>query len=289
MTKPRPHLIVPGAQKAATTWVQHILDWNPGFWVPPRAQELHVLNAPGPPDLHAYEALFEPARPDQVTGDVSPAYLYDHSVPEHVVQACEVLGRPPRLLILLREPVSRLRSAYEMRLRKGDDVPLDRALKEDPRLYDWGLYAKHIEPYLEVLDRDSLWFVLVEEIHDEPDTFLTELAAFVEVEAPLVDPYEGVRVNPGGDRRSRLLATAMGSAGKPLRALGLNRILHRFKRSRPVQALYELNTRSDPLDEATERRLEGMRGSYEESVRRLGELIDRPDLAERWGYTEVGR
>jgi hypothetical protein len=122
-----------GAQRSGTScWNRLIVD-HPGV-VPP----LIPLNSSGGPlpgttkkELHYFDPFSDVAledrdvelyhrffpRPDgAMTGEWTPSYMVDRWIPPPLQQAAP----KAKLLVLLRDPVERYRSAFEMRASRGE-------------------------------------------------------------------------------------------------------------------------------------------------------------------------
>ena len=163
-----PDFLCIGMQKAGTTWLYDLLQFEPGFWMPPvkefhffdrpddfnkRIQKLHrgmtkpfgrlarkrkkkqkraldardrmfiehaITFTEGESTIEWYEELFA-AKGNLLSGDVTPGYsALDGSTIESIARKLPGL----RLILLLRDPVSRLWSQFNMN-RRGkiiDDV-----------------------------------------------------------------------------------------------------------------------------------------------------------------------
>lgn len=116
-----PSFLVVGAQKAGTTALHAWLQALPGVCLP-RDKETHYLTHPERwrlgPDW--YDAQFEGAAPGDVLGEVDPELLHHPAAPERIQS---VFGAP-RLVVVLRDPLERARSQYEMSVARGLE-PLD--------------------------------------------------------------------------------------------------------------------------------------------------------------------
>lgn len=277
----RRHLIVPGAQKAATTWVQHLLDWNPQTWVPPHEQEVRFFDRHWDRGFDHYVSLYQPAPVGAVTADVTPTYLDHPRVPERITTFLEDHEWDLRFLVILREPVDRFLSALKMKRRQGRDLSLEEAVN-DEAMVSKGDYSTHLSRFFDRFDRDRFLVVLLDDLAEDGEGFRERLSDFLGVE-DLEDAYDDGRVNPGGDRRSSAIETLLSSGGTLLRALGLTRALHAIKSSRLVQTLYEWN-RVDGTLSRDDSQIHDLEERYSSTVDDLAKLLERPELPQRWGY-----
>ena len=116
--KDRKHIIVIGAPKAGTTWLQHVLDAEPSFWCPPH-QEVHFFDKRSSDEISSYEAIYLNAPRDAITVDVTPAYIRDKHALSLISKNIDHMAKDVKLIALLREPVSRAFSHYQMFLNYG--------------------------------------------------------------------------------------------------------------------------------------------------------------------------
>ena len=279
------HLLVIGAQKSGTTWLQHVLDADRSFWLPPQVQEVHFFDRDYDKGVNHYRGLYAPAPADKITCDVTPAYLHTPEVAARIRQSESALERPLRFAAILREPVSRAVSAYRMRLRKGTT---SRSLREEvdalPKLVDVGLYRRNLDRYLEHFDRDQLLVLLFEELFGDAHDPLGTLAGFLGLAHPIENNYDGVRVNRGGTRRHPAADKVLTYGGRVLRGLGWTPVLHRLKRSKAVSGLRKTDAEDFRLSDDDQLFLEELKERFRDDVGSLSALIDRPDLPRVWGY-----
>ncbi|MGB0653667.1 MAG: sulfotransferase domain-containing protein [Thermoplasmatota archaeon] len=140
-----PDFLLIGAQKAGTTSFYHDLAAHPDI-LPARAKEVHYFDrdAPAGRPERWYRAQFPLARRlkgGRITGEATPAYLYDHQVPGRAA----AMVPDAKLLILLRDPVARAVSAARA-LQRSADLPasMDDVLLEAADVF-------------EAADFDELW------------------------------------------------------------------------------------------------------------------------------------
>ena len=136
--RPLPDFLVLGAAKAGTTSLYAYLCEHPAV-LPARQKEINFFGghyADGPAwyrshfPLGATRAL-RSARLGQrvVTGEATPSYLSNPTVPERVAS----LLPAARLLILLRDPVERAYSQYQHAVRLGaEDLSFEEAVAAEP-------------------------------------------------------------------------------------------------------------------------------------------------------------
>lgn len=280
-----PHLMVIGAQKAGTTWLQHILDCNARFWCPPHDQEVHFFDRHYERGLDYYFGLYDAAPSDAITCDVTPDYLSEPSAPERLAHMAERIGRRVRFVLLCREPVARVISAYKMKVRQGATCGLREALEALPDLISNSRYHTHLQRYFTHFQPEQFLILIQEEfLSDAQGAALVPLSRFLSLDG-LSNPYEGLRVNAGGHRRYPLLDKLLMLGARPLRHLGMTGALHAVKTSPPVALLKQLNQTPFELSEDDQAVQQALKEHFRDEVTALARLIDRPGLPEFWGYS----
>ena len=217
-----PDFFIVGAAKAGTTSVADYLSQHPQLYISPVkephyfAKDIHqdelrpllkkrlkdinleaVFQSEGKEKIHrayindreVYERLFSFAKPGQLKGEASPSYLYS------TVAANEIYRQNPsaRIIIILREPVSRAFSNYLMDLRIGYATgSFEDALKEDAgssstswgsrSLYrELGLYSEQVKRYFSVFPKEQICVLLYDDLQTDTPGSLRKILQFLDV------------------------------------------------------------------------------------------------------------
>jgi hypothetical protein len=191
-----PDFFLVGAMKAGTTTVHHLLAQHERIFMP--REELFFFSfddfeehAEGFRDeagwrmrcfedelearLPTYLQRFAPAGPDQLIGEDSTTYLSAVAVPERIAR----FAPRARILVVLRDPVERLRSHYWHLVRSGRAVlPLDEALiGQRETLLRRSTYAPGLARYLARFE--GVHTLLFEELVADPQAALDGILAFL--------------------------------------------------------------------------------------------------------------
>jgi hypothetical protein len=182
-TRAIPSFILIGAQKAGTTWLWNNLAQHPDLDLP-ATKEIHFFG--GVENYRKgtgwYYKHFDGLDPAKVTGEASTTYLYDFlpywSNPsgklkhEHTLPCIpELVTRElpeVKILVILRNPVSRAVSAYRHQVRAGR-VPPGLGLKEAAvqvpmlRILEMGHYARYLELWKTYVPSDRMRIFVFEE------------------------------------------------------------------------------------------------------------------------------
>jgi hypothetical protein len=165
-----PDFIGVGAQKAGTTYWFHLIADHPDVYQPAgRRPELHFWDRfshawPTADDIARYHRLF-PRPPGSVTGEKTPEYMAYYWIPPMLKEAAP----DARILILLRDPIERYRSAAA----HGADKGWDKSAGNEQMMFERGLYAGQIARILDTFGPERILILQYERcIRDVP----TELA-----------------------------------------------------------------------------------------------------------------
>jgi lipopolysaccharide transport system ATP-binding protein len=175
---PLPDFVVIGTQKGGTSFFYRLLTEHP-LVRRAAAKELHFFDNKFAEGVGWYRRCFsEGERVDgqrTITGEASPSYLFDPQVPERMAQ----IVPEARLIALLRNPVDRAYSHYQMEVRRGKEArSFEEATEEEmtsaegegnpvdvPHAYlRRGLYAEQLERFSFFANRDRLLVVKSENL-----------------------------------------------------------------------------------------------------------------------------
>lgn len=191
----RPAFIIIGAIKAATTWVAHQLRCHPALWLP--SAEPHYFST----DYHRgpgwYRDLFADAPAGRILGEKSADYLAHPDAPARIAATLP----NAKLIVQLRNPTDRAYSDYCMLYRRGmvgadPRRYLDRRnLSSGSRFLVGGLYANHINRYLELFPRSQLRIILYEDIRRSGERVIADVCEHIEVDLHIAADEVSARKN----------------------------------------------------------------------------------------------
>lgn len=187
-----PSFVIIGAQKGGTSSLYHYLSSHPDT-APAFTKEVHFFNRWHRRGIDWYRAFFPLASEAEIAGEASPNYL------AHPASARRLADALPdaKVIALLRNPVERAYSQYWMQRRRGhearlfedaiDDAAIDRLNHDGNLRADWnrsayrsrGLYAEHLEPWLEAVAPDNLLILRSEDFFADPADILARAQRFV--------------------------------------------------------------------------------------------------------------
>ena len=308
-----PDFFIVGQPKSGTTALYEMLRRHPQIFMPDRKEPRYFAS-----DLpsyyrpwHAgvteetyedYLALFAPARPDQLLGEASTAYAWSRTAARLIAEA-----QPgARIILLLREPASYLRSLHMQMLEIGTEKETDlrKALALEPArrageavptvAKDWPQvlfyservrYVEHLRRFHDAFPAEQVLVLIFEEFRADNQRTVRTVQRFLGVDDTV--PFEGVEANMSVRLRSpRGLAlfnavTAGGSA-----TAGATRQAARLapgglrRRARDLFRTRVLYGAPRPPDEPL---MAELRRRFKPEVEALSAYLER-DLASLWGY-----
>jgi len=161
-----------------------------------------------------YEALFAGKKHDQISGEASTNYLYDAGAARRIYEFMPQV----KIIILLRNPVERLRSAWgHTHYQSGEEpLALEEALQaEEERIasaafrkscavyygnfhyFNGGLYYQQVKRYRDLFGPEQMRIYLFEEFAGDPAAVCEDVFSFLGVDATFTPVFEKHNVAPG--------------------------------------------------------------------------------------------
>ena len=177
-----------GAQRCGTSWWYDAMRRHPAIERSPIGKEVHYFDrfwqGDAPDDIAAEYASLFPRPPGQVTGEWTPRYLADFWTAPLLRRAAP----DARLLVMLRDPVARYRSAvarlHRLAAQRGDRVLLASVSDATWR----GFYYQQLRHVFEFFDRDQVLVLQFERCVQDPVAEMERTWNFVGLEPPKKTP-----------------------------------------------------------------------------------------------------
>ncbi len=204
----QPDFLLIGSQKAATTTLHAYLAQNTHLQ-PANIKEAHFFNMHYDRGLHYYKSCFPIRKRGKLAFETTPDYI-DHPL---APKLCHQILPEAKLILTLREPVERAFShfnfvqgynaeerqlSFEEGLEK-ESHRMNRALKtletdryQAARLLSnhgylrKGVYAEHLQRWLQYYPRDRFLFIEFEDIKNDIHAVIEKICVFLEI------PFERV-------------------------------------------------------------------------------------------------
>ena len=268
-----PEFVVAGFPKAGTTTLADWLAQRDDVFIPIR-KEVHFFDQSWGRGVDWYRSQFRAARSDQMCGDATPGYLARPGALQRMVETLD----QPRIIVMVREPVSRAQSHYWYFADSvGLDLPPLREVVirgvEDPEsdrhgIVAWGRYELYLRQLDELVPTRQVLVITLDELQDAPGAVAADVSRFLGLEATVNTDALSTSSNQSFTYRSVALSRMMIGVGVWHRSPGLARRVEMWNR-RPVER--------PPLDDDLSARLTEF---YEPWNRLLGARLG--DRAPSW-------
>jgi hypothetical protein len=270
-----PNFYIVGAPKCGTSSVWAYLRGHPDVFFP-QLKEPHFFTT-STQSLETYQALYREAKGYKAVGDASTSYLWRVNASARIREICP----QARILILLRDPVERAYSHYDMAVRTGkESLPLAEAVKrDDSEIVAPGMYYEHVLRYFQTFGREQVAVHLMEDLRKDTAGVMAAICCHIGVDPALLDARELARVHNEGllPRAGWLYKAVRRAIGLQMRQKIFSPALRSWLRNSPL--LYRRYT--PPRDERMTRHLQSI---FEPDLCRLEDLLGRklPELRRIW-------
>ncbi|MEO0963668.1 MAG: sulfotransferase domain-containing protein [Planctomycetota bacterium] len=232
-----PDFVCVGGQRCATSWLYEAIRGHPAMYLP--RKEVHFFNRDYANGLATYAELFAPAAPDQRCGEITPDYL---THPDAAARLAADLPKHTRFLVLLRDPVDRAYSHYQLTRCHGGrtrEMTFLEACQRRPHLIDGSRYGHHLHRLVDAVGRERVRAWTDRDITDRPAEMLAEIFAWLDIDTAYAprDLTARHNVSTGSAWQARLnlptlLATLNRSPlGPAYRGLRRSSLGHRLRRA----------------------------------------------------------
>lgn len=234
-----PNFLIVGAAKSGTTSLSYYLRQHKQIYISPvkepkfftseflnfplrgigdNAVEKHIIK-----NFEDYRLLFKWATPDRkAIGEASVDNLYYHE--KAIKQIKKYLG-DPKIIIILRNPISRAFSAYTHLVRDDrENLSFEEGLMAEPKRMrenwefmwfykDVGLYHEQVKDYIESFSNVKIY--LTEDLENKPIDVIKDIFDFLNVDDDFI-PDVSVKYNVSGIPKRKIY----GKISKNLNSIG---------------------------------------------------------------------
>lgn len=282
-----PNFLCVGAQKAGTTTLYEVLKQHPDIFLPD-VKEPHFFDEHYTRGVSWYEkTFFSKVQNQTAIGEVTPAYLYMEDVPQRIL---ETLGPNVKLLFVFRNPADRAYSHYLMSKFNGfetasfeevmaENAAFDKETTAKKRRFSYkarGNYGAQIKKYLQLFPKESMHFVLFEElVSDQKKEVYASILEFLQVEDHELD--FNIKSNVAKTVRNPLLQNIM-NRSPWLSAIAKKLLPDASTRRNLRKKLKNVNQKSNTSASnklSPELRTQLIHNYYLEDIKLLESLIDK--------------
>lgn len=276
-----PNFLHVGPGKAGSTWVHEALSTHPDAYLS-EAKDIYFFSRFYDRGLPWYLAHFKNANDNAtVVGEVCPGYLW---FPEAAPRMRACLGDELRIMMTLRDPVTRAFSAYLYEQKNGlTGTTFSQALDAFPEFIDEGRYRTHLERYLTEFGPERIHVTLFDDLSADPQSFFDDVTDWLGLTRRTLEPEMLKPQLPASRARSALVARCVKGTAEFTRRRNGAQLVGRIKRSAAVQrALYQpLGNRAPQVPRTEAARIQE---TLEDEIVGLEAMFGIP-LRARWGWT----
>ena len=213
----KPNFICIGAAKAGTTTLYDVLREHPQIYLPP-VKETHFFDDTKYWEKGAkwyFDEYFSNVQNEIAVGEMTPSYVFFEEVPSRIA---ETLGTNIKLILMLRNPVTRAISHYKMHISRGNEtLPLSQAFEAEPErlksddyqirarhsYWSRGYYSEQIQRWWDIFSKENIHIVLFEDYLKDKNAIYEGIQDFLGVEHANLEVER--KSNFGGVPRSKLI------------------------------------------------------------------------------------
>lgn len=254
-----PNFLICGGQRCGTGWIAQCLREHPEVYV--ARDETRFFDLCYEKGISWWLSnYFADTQGAKAIGEKTAEYLYDKEVPARIFSVLDA----PKIIICVRDPVTRLTSEVAMRsrlMKKSMDDTLDHILEADSSSLLRGQYSSKIETFRNKAKSENTLILVYEELKDNPEDGFKAI-------------FEFLKVDPNYTPRSMWLQTKPGAAENSNKLLYLlSRVLIRSNLF-SLKLFSQLRKSSNPGTKAIEERIREL-GLYSEEIVRMESILGR--------------
>jgi hypothetical protein len=179
-----PDFVIIGAQKGGTSFLYYLLTRHP-LVEPAARKELHFFDQPEHFDNGAewYRRCFPRVGSKDgqrsITGEATPYYLFDPPVAERMAK----IVPKTQLIALLRNPIDRAYSHYQMQVKRGTEPrSFEEAIEQQHSSYvSRGIYVDQLLRWFEFFSKEQMLILKSEDFFERPVETLKVVLTFLDL------------------------------------------------------------------------------------------------------------
>ena len=170
-----------GPFKTGTSWIHDYLINYQQVALPTKVKETFFFDRKFERGLDWYYSHFTNIEENKMVGEIAPSYFHALEAPQRIRE----LNPQCKILVTLREPVSRLFSFYSHMNQRGELEPgtsFTQALSNKKILLNTSLYYFHLSRWIEFFGRKNVNVVFFEGLKESPELFAQEILDKLNIE-----------------------------------------------------------------------------------------------------------
>lgn len=289
-----PNFLCVGAQKAGTTTLHDILNQDPQIFLPEiKETKFFQLNSKYERGIEYYrQEFFRDVKDAQTVGEIDPDYMYFDYAPKRIY---ETLGKDVKLIFILRNPIKRALSHYQMSVRRGfEDLSFEDAIKvEKDRIsiddsqdkfykskthnasyIDRGYYSRQIKEFLKYFPKENMLFLIFEDFIKNKEENINDVYKFLNLDKP-----EKLNLNIQSNQKSIYRFKSISNLIYKPNGIKktLKFLIPKFYRNRIVQFVDKLNQKKITSENVPSQKvlLNLLEEYYSDEIKLLEKILER--------------
>ncbi|MBY6189135.1 sulfotransferase [Microbulbifer agarilyticus] len=269
----KPNFFLVGAAKAGTTSIAQALGQHPNIFItdpkePNFISSLDNCDSLSETDIAEYLKYYRSVTDESIIGEASVNNLPAKMAAKHIRQ----INPDSKILISLRNPLTRVQSLYEMYSRHGLKQSFQFATKTDPWLIKQCCYHDPVNRYLDNFPREQIHWIDFDSLKSGWETTMAGIYDFLEVEQ--IDGERPVVRNVGGVPKNKAFGLLRNRALINLAKKTIPKPLHNFV-DKKVKGVGFKKMESTELD------VSYLKEQFADDVLRLDDLL-QTNFFEKW-------
>lgn len=216
--------VLVGPFKTGTSWIYNYLINYQQIALPTKVKETFFFDKKFDKGEDWYYSHFTQLETSQKVGEIAPSYFHSSEAAKRIHQ----INPNCKIIVTLREPVSRLVSFYLHMKQRGEikpNVSFSEALSQKKVLQDTALYYFYLSRWIDIFGSDNVQVLFFEELKESPENFVQDLCDKLNIEVENISEDLSKKVNPSQTPVNYELAKVIYSSVKLLHDLGLHKIV----------------------------------------------------------------
>ena len=237
-----------GPFKTGTSWIHDYLTNYQQIALPTKVKETFFFDQKFERGLDWYYSHFSELEDNKKVGEIAPSYFHSTEAPRRIYE----LNPQCKILVTLREPVSRLLSFYSHMKQRGEIAPgvdLAKALSDKKILLNTSLYYFHLCRWIEVFGKENVEVIFFEKLKQSPDNFAQEMLDKLEIAPENISYDLSKKVNASQAPVNQNVSKLVYSGVKFLHNTGLHKVVDYGKKIGIRQLLTSDKRKKDRLSQ----------------------------------------
>jgi hypothetical protein len=186
----KPNFFIIGFPKTGTTSLYNILKQHPGIFIYDHGsyfnKDIPNHNNNKLKSDKDYLELFSEVKKEKAIGDSSENYIYSE------IASAKIKNFNPdsKIIIILREPLDWLRSAYQQTYRNlKEKRPIEKAVKSH-EYFENIKYKKYLKKWIETFPKKNIKIIIFEDFKKDNLNTVREIFNFLEVDGNFIPEIE---------------------------------------------------------------------------------------------------